>query len=104
MVTFKRQNPKKRNTEEKRVRTISSSKADTSGTRWSMSVDASLAGVSFLSHKGVLKERCKTERVMKTSTAPFFSLKQTHKQTKHHTCETDVSKTIHIFRANGILE
>lgn len=64
---------------EKRVRTISSSKADTSGTRWSMSADGSLAVAAFLSHKGVLKERCKIERVMKTSTAPFFGLKQTGK-------------------------
>lgn len=77
-------------------RTISSSKADTSGIRWSMSVGESLA-VSFFSPKGVLKERSKTERVMKTSIAPFFGLKQTNKQTKHHTCETNASNTISTF-------
>ena len=65
------------------------SKADTSGTRWSTSVGESLT-VSFLSPKGVLKGRSKTERIMKTSTAPYFGLKQT----KHYTCETEESKAI----------
>lgn len=55
--------------EEKRVRTISSSKADTSGTRWSTSVAESLAVVFFLSPTGVFKERSKIERVMKISSA-----------------------------------
>lgn len=72
--------PRKEYWEEKRVRTISSSKADTSGTWWSMSVGESPAVVFFLPPEGVFKERSKTERVKKTSTAPLFGLKQTDKQ------------------------
>lgn len=86
--------PRKEYWEEKRVRTLSSSKADTSGTWWSLSVGESPAVVFFLPREGVFKERSKIERVKKTSTAPLFGLKQT----KHHTSETNVSNTIHIFR------
>lgn len=74
------------------IRTTSNSKADTSGTWWSVSVGESLI-VSFLSPKGVFKGRSKIERIMKTSTAPFFGLKQT----KHYTCETEVSNAICAF-------
>lgn len=82
-------------------RTISSSKADTSGIRWSMSVGESLA-VSFFSPKGVLKERSKTERVMKTSIAPFFGLKQTNKQSTILVRQTH--QTQFLLLGNGILE
>lgn len=82
-------------------RTISSSKADTSGIRWSMSVGESLA-VSFFSPKGVLKERSKTERVMKISIAPFFGLKQTNKQSTILVRQTH--QTQFLLLGNGILE
>lgn len=96
MVIFKRQNPKKRNTERRKGSEQGPvQRLDTSGTRCSMSADASLAGVAFLSHKGVLKERCKIERVMKTSTAPFFGLK--HRNTRSTILVRQMYETQYIF-------
>lgn len=67
-----------------------------------MSAGESLA-VAFLSPKGVLKERRKIERVMKTSTVLLFGLKQTNKQTKHILVR-QMLQMQYIFWGNGTWE